>query len=106
MCARQQAPRSAISHRLFCFYSWCANSDIPELSRLAETISEWWTETLAFITTGVTNARTEGANRLIKNTTRVAFGFHNLDNQRRPRTVGVHTSRDQTSDMRASIPLN
>lgn len=40
-CGRQQAPRSVISHRLFRFYSWSANSDIPELSRLAETISEW-----------------------------------------------------------------
>ncbi|MCC5574593.1 transposase [Microtetraspora sp. AC03309] len=82
-CARQQAPRSVISHRLFRFYSWCANADIPELARLAETICEWWNETLAFITTGVTNARTEGTNRLIKDAARVAFGFRNLDNQRR-----------------------
>ncbi|MFC4015703.1 transposase, partial [Nonomuraea purpurea] len=82
-CARQRAPRSVISHRLFRFSSWCATSDIPELITLAETIEQWWPETLAFITTGVTNARTEGTNRLIKDAARVAFGFRNLTNQRR-----------------------
>nr|WP_236050424.1 transposase [Nonomuraea cypriaca] len=82
-CAREQQPRSVISHRLFRFHSWCANSDIPELATLAETIDAWWPETLAFITTQITNARTEGTNRLIKDVARVAFGFRNLTNQRR-----------------------
>jgi transposase len=82
-CARQQQPRSVISHRLFRFFSWCAGSQIPELLTLAETIQAWWPETLAFITTRVTNARTEGTNRLIKDAARVAFGFRNLTNQRR-----------------------
>ncbi|MEV6865954.1 ISL3 family transposase [Streptosporangium subroseum] len=82
-CAREQAPRSVISHRLHRFLSWCADSDIPELLTLAETIDAWWPETLAFITTGITNARTEGTNRLIKDAARVAFGFRNLTNQRR-----------------------
>ncbi|MEU7750165.1 ISL3 family transposase [Nonomuraea sp. NPDC049158] len=82
-CARQRAPRSVISHRLFRFFSWCATSDMPELITLAETIEQWWPETLAFITTGVTNARTEATNRLIKDAARVAFGFRNLTNQRR-----------------------
>ncbi|MEU7990440.1 transposase [Streptosporangium canum] len=82
-CARTRQPRSVISHWLFRFHSWCANSGIAELVTLAETIDAWWPETLAFITTGVTNARTEGTNRLIKDTARVAFGFRNLTNQRR-----------------------
>ncbi|MEU0521827.1 transposase [Streptosporangium sp. NPDC006007] len=34
-----------------------------------------WLQTLAFITTGVTDARTEETNRLIKDAARVAFGF-------------------------------
>ncbi|MFI7057658.1 transposase [Streptosporangium canum] len=46
-CAREQAPRSAISHRLHRFLSWCADSDIPELLTLAETIDAWWPETLS-----------------------------------------------------------
>lgn len=82
-CARERAPRSVISHRLHRFLSWCADSGLPELITLAETIDAWWPETLAFITTGITNARTEGTNRLIKDAARVAFGFRNLDNQRR-----------------------
>jgi transposase len=82
-CARERAPRSVISHRLFRFFSWCAGSGIPELVTLAETIDAWWAETLAFITTRVTNARTEGTNRLIKDAARMAFGFRNLINQRR-----------------------
>jgi transposase len=82
-CAREQAPRPVISHRLFRLFSWCADSGIPELITLAETVEAWWPETLAFITTRVTNARTEGTNRLIKDAARVAFGFRNLDNQRR-----------------------
>ncbi|SFL20656.1 Transposase, partial [Streptosporangium canum] len=82
-CARERAPRSVISHRLFRFLSWCADSGIGELITLAQTIDTWWPETLAFITTGITNARTEGTNRLIKDTGRVAFGFRNLSNQRR-----------------------
>ncbi|MFI7057655.1 transposase [Streptosporangium canum] len=40
-------------------------------------------DSLAFIITGITNARTEGTNRLIKDAARVAFGFRNLDNKRR-----------------------
>lgn len=55
----------------------------PELQRLATTIDAWWPEVLGFLTTGVTNAGTEGTNRLIKDTARTAFGFRNLDNQRR-----------------------
>lgn len=74
-CARERAPRSVISQRLHRFLSWCAGSDIPELITPAET--------LAFSTTGITNARTEGTNRLIKDAARMAFGFRNLDNQRR-----------------------
>ncbi|MEV8634577.1 ISL3 family transposase [Streptosporangium sp. NPDC051023] len=76
-CARERAPRSVISQRLFRFLCWCADSGVPELVTLAQTIDAWWPETLAFITTGVTNARTEGTNRLINDAARVAFGFRN-----------------------------
>jgi transposase len=49
--------------RLWTFYSWCAYADIPELTTLAETIETWWPAIEVFLTTGLTNARTEGANR-------------------------------------------
>jgi hypothetical protein len=55
-----------IRARLDTFYSWCADADIPELTTLAETIEIWWPAIEVFLTTGLTNATTEGPNRLIK----------------------------------------
>jgi transposase len=81
--ARTGGHRHDISHRLYRFYTWCANADIPEVTRLAQTIEDWWPETEAFCTTGITNAKTEGTNRLIKDVGRRACGFRNPDNQRR-----------------------
>lgn len=81
--ARRGAVRSDVAHQLTRFYSWCAGADIPELTRLAGTIDSWWPEILNYLHTGVTNAGTEGTNRLIKDAARVAFGFRNLGNQRR-----------------------
>jgi hypothetical protein len=52
-------------HRLHRFLSWCIDSQIPELLTLAATIDTWWAEINAFITTGITNARTEGYIRLV-----------------------------------------
>jgi len=75
--AKRGGQRHDIAHRLTRFYAWCAGpgQTIPELQRLATTIDAWWPEVLGFLTTGVTNAGTEGTNRLIKDTARTAFGF-------------------------------
>ncbi|MDZ7578136.1 MAG: ISL3 family transposase [Candidatus Nanopelagicales bacterium] len=83
--ARTGGQRHDIAHRLDRFYSWCAGpgADIPEVQRLAGTIDAWWPQILAFLQTGITNAATEGGNHLIKDAARVAFGFRNLENQRR-----------------------
>ncbi len=89
--ARQQAPRSEISSRLFAFYDWCARADVPEVTTLARTIEAWWPQILAFLDTGITNARTEATNRMVKDAARIAFGFRNLDNQRR--RVRLHCKR-------------
>ena len=77
------ADRELISHRLWKFYAQAAASDIPEAHRLAETIETWWPAVLAAITTGHSNARSEGYNRLAKHVGRDAFGFRNPVNQRR-----------------------
>ena len=77
------ADREAISHRLYRLYVQAAASDIPEVHRLAETIEAWWPAVLAAITTGFSNARSEGYNRLAKHVGRDAFGFRNPTNQRR-----------------------
>ena len=59
-------------HRLHRFLSWCSDSQIPELLTLAATVDQWWPEINAFMQTGITNARTEGYNRLVKQVKRVA----------------------------------
>lgn len=74
--------RSVISHRLTKFYTWCADAAIPELERLATTISTWWPCIEAFIHTKITNAASEGYNRVVKLDARNAFGYRNPENQR------------------------
>ena len=89
--ARTGAARSEISNRLYAFYDWCGRADVPEVTTLAKTIEAWWPQILAFLGTGITNAATEANNRLIKDAARIAFGFRNLDNQRR--RVRLHCKR-------------
>jgi transposase len=83
--------RHEIHQRLWAFYRWCADAQIPELTTLAETIETWWPAIEVFLTTGLTNARTEGTNRLIKQVKRAACGFRNRDNYRR--RVRLHCTR-------------
>lgn len=80
--ARTQPERHVIADRLFRFYDRCASSGLAELERLAGTAETWWSEILAFLRTGITNAGSEGTNRVIKTIARDAYGFRNPDNQR------------------------
>ncbi len=75
--------REVISHRLYKFYDQAAASRAPEVHRLAATIETWWPAIEAGITTGYSNARSEGYNRLAKHQGRNAFGFRNVTNHRR-----------------------
>ena len=81
--AKTGGTRHDVAHRLHRFNTWCANSSIPELERLAATIETWWPEVLGFLQTNITNAGTEATNRTVKTAARTAYGFRNLDNQRR-----------------------
>jgi transposase len=81
--ARTGGQRHDVAHRLHRFNGWCATSGLPELERLATTIEAWWPEVLGFLQTGITNAGTEATNRSVKTAARTAYGFRNLDNQRR-----------------------
>lgn len=104
--ARTGANHHQIRHRLATFYTWCAAYDIPELHRLASTVEQWWPEILAFLDTGVTNAASEGTNRVIKLEARNAYGFRNPTNQqlrsraastrRHRRTLTTHRPRSRT----------
>ncbi|MDQ6938343.1 MAG: ISL3 family transposase [Actinomycetota bacterium] len=75
--------RETVSHRLWRFYDQAATSTSPEVHRLAATVETWWPAVEAAITTGYSNARSEGYNRLAKHQGRNAFGFRNVENQRR-----------------------
>lgn len=75
--------RHVIRARLHEFYDRAAASTAPEVHRLAATVQAWWPAIEAAITTGYSNARSEGYNRLAKHEGRNAFGFRNPVNQRR-----------------------
>ncbi len=75
--------RHHIRARLDTFYTRAAASGSPEVHRLAATIETWWPAIEAAITTGYSNARSQGYNRLAKHEGRNAFGFRNTVNQRR-----------------------
>ena len=75
--------RSGTAHLRTRFLTACVDADMPETTRLAGTIEKWWPEIEAFLRLGVTNARTEGHNRVIKQIKRVACGFRNQTNYER-----------------------
>jgi len=83
--------------RLFTFYTVCADAGVPELHRLARTVSPWQNQLLAHFTTGrASNGPTEAVNLLIKRIKRVGFGFRNFDN------YPLHTHR--TTRIRGRSP--
>jgi transposase len=92
--ARIQPDRATIAALLHRFYARCAASDLLELHRLATTIETWWPQILAFLHAGITNAGSEGTNRVIKTVARDAYGFRNPENQRlRTRTATTRRHR-------------
>jgi len=80
-------------HRLHRFLTWCIDSKIPELITLAKTVDAWWPAINAFVLTAITNARTEGYNRLVKTVKRAACGFRNPENS--ARRIRFHCTRTQ-----------
>jgi transposase len=70
------------ARRLDAFVKEAKSSSVPELHRLAKTMSRWRTEILAHHRNGASNGPTEAVNLLIKKVLRVAHGFRNLDNYR------------------------
>ena len=72
-----------IRDRMWRFQAACADADMPETTRLASTVDTWWPHILVFLQLRVTNARTEGFNRIIKQVKRVGCGFTNMTNYER-----------------------
>jgi len=82
-CTESGGHRHDISAALYRFYDFCAATAVPEIHTLAHTVETWQEPIIAAITTGLSNARSEGYNRIVKHVGRIAFGFRNPDNQRR-----------------------
>lgn len=98
--ARQRPDDHHLAYRFYVFLDLCAQVNLPEVIKLATTIEKWWPAVAAFIDTRITNARTEGYNRLVKQVKRAACGFRNLDNSRR--RIRFHCTRKQ----RAGIQIH
>jgi transposase len=65
--------RARAEQALYRWLTYCADADIPELTRLARTIDSWRAELLAYFdTAGVSNGPTEAINLLIKKIKRVS----------------------------------
>jgi transposase len=82
-CAQRGGLRYEIHAALDRFYRFCAACKVPEVISFARTIEAWQDAIIAALQTGLTNARTEGYNRIVKHVGRIAFGFRNPGNQRR-----------------------
>ena len=94
-------------HRLHKILVRCADSDIPELHRLARTLDTWREELLAYFTTGgISNGPTEAINLLIKRVKRVGFGFRNFDNYRLRLLLhcGVDCQTPHATPVRGRLP--
>lgn len=92
--AGRNPTRDTISNAKYRFGAWCATfPNVPEIVTLAETIDTWWPEIETFLRLGITNARTEGSNRTIKQIKRVGCGFANQANYQR-RILAYATARD------------
>jgi transposase len=89
-CKYRGAQRWQIAAALEEFYTFAAACKVPEIHTLATTVDTWQAPIIAAIDTGLSNARSEGYNRIVKHIGRIAFGFRNTNNQRRRNTMGLH----------------
>jgi transposase len=85
----------------------CADSEVPELHRLARTLDSWRQELLAYFDTGgVSNGPTEAMNLLIKKVKRTGHGFRNFENYRLRLLLhcGVDWQTQQPTRLRGRLP--
>lgn len=88
-------PPSTARDRWAALLTWCAdNSHIAEIAAFARTLDAWRDEIINTVLTGVSNAGSEGINRIQKLDARAAFGYRNPENQRRrARTATLRSGR-------------
>ena len=82
-CSARGGLRYEIPAALYAFYAFCPACSVPDIRQLDETISNWQEPMIPAIQTGLSTARSEGFNRIVKHVGRIAFGFRTPENQRR-----------------------
>jgi transposase len=99
--------RYAAEQHLHRWLVHCADSNIPELHRLARTLDIWRSELLAYFDTGgLSNGPTEAINALIKKIKRIGHGFRNFTNYRLRLLLhcGVAWQTPQPARIRGRLP--
>jgi transposase len=99
--------RYAAEQHLHRWLVHCADSNIPELHRLARTLDIWRCELLAYFDTGgLSNGPTEAINALIKKIKRIGHGFRNFTNYRLRLLLhcGVAWQTPQPARIRGRLP--
>jgi transposase len=99
--------RDDAGRRLHRWLEHCADSNVPELNRLARTIDGWRDELLAYFETGgISNGPTEAMNLLIKKVKRTGHGFRNFDNYRLRLLLhcGIDWDTPPTTRIRGRLP--
>lgn len=82
--------------RLVVFLQWCADAEVPEVTRLARTIDRWSNEVLAYHSTGrASNGRVENVHMLTEKIRRNSHGFTNIANYRR-RILGLRRVHERS----------
>ena len=88
---------SRIRRQLADFYEAALDAQLPEATRLAGTVQTWWPAILVALTEQVSNARTEGFNRIIKQVKRTGCGYQNMINYQRRILTHIAVTRPQRS---------
>ncbi len=70
------------STALYELYTFCAACSVPEIRQLAETMSNRQEPMILAIQTGLSNARSEGFNRIVKTRRRHRFRLQTPENKR------------------------
>ena len=89
-CTARGGLRYEISAALYAFYAFCAACAVPEIHKLAETIETWQGPMILAIETGLSNARSEGYNRIVKPRRPHRLWIQNTGQSTPPSTVGMH----------------
>ena len=102
------AARSLTSARwkLVAFYQWAPGTEVPELTRLTKTVSNWETLFLNYRATGISNGPTEAQNLIAEKLRRIGHGLRNFENYRLRLLLhsGVQWNAQPTARIRGHHP--